>query len=648
MQKVTLEDGQSANIIDENIAQLKALLPDAFTDGKVNFDVLRQLLGDAKVLDEGEEKYGLTWHGKKQARQIALTPSTGTLIPCKNESADWDRTSNLFIEGDNLEVLKLLQKSYARRIKMIYIDPPYNTGKEFVYPDNFKDNLDTYLRYTRQIDDEGVKFSSNTETGGRKHTNWLNMLLPRLRLAKNLLCDEGVIFVSIDDNEQSNLKKLLDEVFGEENFVACLPTVMNLKGNHDNFGFSDTHEYIVVYAKRKDSCLLSDFPIDDDEIDGWLEDDHGLYKRADTLRRTGQDAARERRPKGWFPVFIRANDLHVYVTEDDQPLSTDDITLWPINEDGEELSWSWGKAKITAEPHNLTVVDGRSGKNIYKKQRPALGDLPTKKPKTLFYKPEYSTSTATTELKNLMGAKVFDGPKPVPLLQDLVKIGAGQDGIVLDFFAGSASFAHATILENAQNAKRIRFISVQLPELTDEDSNAYKSGYKTIADIGKDRIRKASKAIQAQYPKAKIDAGFRVFKLSSSNLLAWNPDRADMEATLLSHKDHIVEGRSEIDVLYELLLKRGIDLAVPVETKDLAGKPVYSVGYGVLFACLATSIEMKDVDLLAQGILDWHRELEPETDSHVFFRDSAFADDIAKTNMAAILEQNGISHVRSL
>jgi adenine-specific DNA-methyltransferase len=247
MDKVTLQDGQSADIISENLEKLKELFPDAFTEGGVNFDVLRQLLGDASVLDEGEEKYGLNWHGKKKARQIALTPSTGTLLPCPEESVDWDTTQNLFIEGDNLEVLKLLQKSYAGQVKQIYIDPPNNTGKEFVYPDRFQDNLDTYLKYTGQVDSEGMKFASNTEAGGRKHTNWLNMMLPRLRLAKNLLKKDGAIFVSCDENEQTRLRAILDEVFGNENFVADLVWAGGRK--NDSKLVSVSHEYIVCYAR---------------------------------------------------------------------------------------------------------------------------------------------------------------------------------------------------------------------------------------------------------------------------------------------------------------------------------------------------------------------------------------------------------------
>ena len=648
MEKITTQDGQSADLIDENIEQMKQLFPEAFSENGVDFDVFRQLLGDASVLGEGEEKYGLNWHGKKKARQIALTPSMGTLLPRPDESVDWNTTQNLFIEGDNLEVLKLLQKSYVNKVKMIYIDPPYNTGKEFVYPDNYQDNLDTYLKYTGQKGGEGLKLTSNTETGGRKHTNWLNMMYPRLKIAKNLLAKSGVIFVSIDDNEQANVRKICDEIFGAENFIAVLPTIMNLKGNHDAFGFSDTHEYTVVYAKSKEDAVLGQFDLHDEELDDWEEDEYGIFKRADTLRRTGQDASRDKRPNGWFPVFI-TEDNRVYITDDDTPTNERDYKLWPLNEAGEEMSWTWSKNTIANESHNLIVVHGRSGKNIYKKQRPQLGDLPTKKPKSIFYKPEYSTSTATTQLKKLMGRKVFDGPKPVPFIEDLVKIGAPDDGIILDFFAGSGTTAHAVMKLSADDKKKRRGISVQLPEAADEKSDAYKAGYRTIAAISKDRLRKALESIKEEKPDYRGDLGFKAFTLAGSNIRAWNPDRTNLEETLLSHQEHLLEGRTEQDLLYELLLKRGVDLAVPIETREVVGKTIYSIGAGVLFACLDLSLSPDEIEPVAEGILAWQKELDPEADTHVFFRDSAFSNDnVAKTNMVAILEQNGITHIRSL
>jgi adenine-specific DNA-methyltransferase len=295
IKKVTEQDGQSADIIADNIEQMKSLFPDAFTEGGVNFDVLRQILGDASVLDEGEEKYGLTWHGKKQARQIALTPSTGTLLPCPEESVDWDTTQNLFIESDNLEALKLLQKSYAGKVKLIYIDPPYNTGKDFVYPDNYADNLDTYLKYTGQIDETGMKFSSNTETGGRKHTNWLNMMLPRLRVAKNLLSRDGVIFISIDQNEQPQLQSLCDEIFGAENLVACLTVINNMKGRNDKKNVATAHEYLVAYARPDFESF--GVPLTEEQLKDYkFTDESGEAYALRDLRKRGRPDRREDRP----------------------------------------------------------------------------------------------------------------------------------------------------------------------------------------------------------------------------------------------------------------------------------------------------------------------------------------------------------------
>ena len=646
MKKLTEQDGKSLDMVTENLDALKGIFPEAFNEDGVNFEVLRELLGDAVV--EGEEKYGLTWYGKKKARQIALTPSLGTLRPCKEESVDWDTTQNLFIEGDNLEVLKLLQKSYANKVKMIYIDPPYNKGKDFVYPDNYQDNLDTYLKYTGQINSYGMKFSSNTESSGRKHTNWLNMMFPRLKLAKNLLSNDGIIFISIDEDELINLEKICEEIFGDENVLGNFPVIMNLKGNQDAFGFAETHEYFVACCKSKDECEINKFPIEEEALlKEWLEDKYGLYKVADNLRATGVNAPREKRPNLWYPIFLNETTKEIYCTDNDQPLSPTDIPVWPINPEGIELSWYWGKSTFSENRHNLIIKKTTNGWQFYRKQRPQLGDSPTKKPKSFFYKPEYSTSTATTKLKELLKTKVFDGPKPIPFIKDLIILGSNKDSIVLDFFCGSGTTAHALMEQNKSDGGERRYILVQLPEPTDEKSEAHKEGYKTIVEIGKERIRRGAAKIKKENPEYEGDLGFKIFKLDSSNIRAWNPDRNDLEQTLIDHMEHLVEDRSEEDILYELLLKRGVDLTVPIEEKTITGKTVYSIGYGVLFACLVTSINREDVEDLAMGIIDWHKELEPASDTHVVFRDSAFASDIAKTNMTAILEQHGIAHVRS-
>ncbi len=657
IEKVTDQDGQSADIIAENLEQMKILFPDAFTEGGVNFDVLRQLLGDASLLDEGEEKYGLNWHGKKQARQIALTPSTGTLLPCPEESVDWDTTQNLFIEGDNLEVLKLLQKSYAGKVKMIYIDPPYNTGKEFVYPDNFQDNLQTYLRYTGQTDSEGMKFSSNSETGGRKHTNWLNMIYPRLRLARNLLRPDGVIFISIDDNEQSKLREVCDEIFGENNFLAKIIVQSNKRGQTYK-EIAKCHEYMYVYYRSEEAYIT-----ELDKKDGALphEDEHGGYELWE-LRNRNPKFGRHNRPNLFYPVYINPDQI------DNQGLAKISLTrteefcieTLPKNSEGADSCWRWGKAKLQGEgidgnPPTVFAKERRDGGwNIYEKSRKS-----TTKAKSIWTDTGVISEQGTIEAGKLGLAGVLDFPKPLELIKRAVQLGSGESEIVLDFFAGSATTAHAVFAKNAEDNLNRKFILVQLPEPTYEivdgqkvpkaaNKESFEKGFEDIAEIARERIRRSAAAVKEEHPSYDFDRGFKAFKLTFSNINAWNPDRTDLEATLLSHKDHLVEGRSEQDVLYELLLKRGIELTVPIEEKKVAGKTIYSIGYGVLFACLDTNIAKGDVDAVAGAIAEWHKELEPETDSHVFFRDSAFADDIAKTNMAAILEQNGIAHVRSL
>jgi adenine-specific DNA-methyltransferase len=661
MEKLTHQDPetQSADIVAGNIAQLKALFPELITESAdgatVNIDILKQLVGDKTVTD-AEEKYGLNWHGKRRARQLALTPSTGTLRPCPEDSVDWDTTQNLMIEGDNLEVLKLLHKSYAGKVKLIYIDPPYNTGKDFVYPDNFQDNIKNYLELTGQVEG-GQKISSNTEASGRFHTDWLNMMYPRLKIARNLLRDDGVIFISIDSSEATNLRALMDEVFGGENFIGLLPTIMNLKGNNDAFAFSDTHEFTVVYSKFRDLCAVNELPVAEESLDDWDEDERGLFKRADTLRRTGQDASRERRPNGWFPVFITPQDT-VYATDDDLPRTPDDVELWPTNEEGEELSWTWSKAKINDEPFNLIVVDGRNGKNIYKKQRPSLGDLPTSKPKSILYKPEYSSSNGTAEIGELFGSKVFDSPpKPRSLIRDFVIIGSANDSIVLDFFAGTGTTGHAVMALNASDGGTRKFILVQLPQPLDPENREQKTAAdfcdsldkpRTIAELTKERLRRAGEKIKTGNSTFNGDIGFRVFKLDSSNIQAWEPDRNDLATSLFDATEHLKSDRTEQDILFELLLKLGLDLTVPMETRNIADKTVYSIGAGVLMVCLADKIASAEVEALSTGIVAWHTELAPVGDTQLVFRDSAFADDAAKANCTAILQQHGLVNVRSL
>ena len=653
MKKLNLNDPEtkSADALSNNIEHLRTLFPEVFTEGKIDFEVMRQILGD--VADEREEKYGLNWHGKRRARQIALTPSTGTLRPCPADSVDWKTTQNLMIEGDNLEVLKLLQKSYAGKVKLIYIDPPYNTGKDFVYPDNFQDNIKNYLELTGQIEG-GKKISSNTEASGRFHTDWLNMMYPRLKLAQNLLRDDGLIFISIDDAEVMNLRCLLDQLFRLENFIALLPTIMNLKGNNDEFAFAGTHEYTAVFAKDKAQCKVNEWPLEDDETDEWEEDEIGPYKRGANLKATGGNAPRERRPNLFFPLYIDQNLLRMAVARK----SSSDVEIFPKT-NGQEMSWRWSRDKFANQPNDVIIVPGEDGDfALYKKQRPALGDLPSKKPKTTFYKPEYSSGNGTAEIKDLMGSKVFSSPpKPLRLMRDFLLIGSDGDSIVMDLTAGSGTTGHALMAQNAADNRNRRYILVQLPEPLDPENKDQKTAAefcdkigkpRTIAELTKERLRRAGKKIKNENPMFAGDLGFRVFKLDSSNIQAWEPKREDLAQSLEDHARNLKTDRTEQDILYELLLKLGLDLTVPIETKVIARKDVHSIGAGTLFACLAEAVSRKDVESLAQGIVAWYKELSPAGESQVVFKDSAFADDVAKTNLTAILQQNGLENVRSL
>ena len=621
MKKVQPKKGESVNIVSENLERLKELFPEAFNEGGIDFNVLRQLLGDAKVLDEGKEKYGLNWHGKKKARQIALTPSTGTLLPCPEESVDWDTTQNLFIEGDNLEVLKLLQRSYSNKVKMIYIDPPYNTGKEFIYPDKFQDNLDTYLKYTGQADGNGDKFSSNTESNGRKHSNWLSMMYSRLKLARSLLRNDGIIFISIDDNEAANFTMIGNDIFGEEHFLGAF--VWQRRQNADSRNYSNIspdHEYILAYAKSMNSRLKGRVI------------DTSKYKNPDND------------PRGdWASI-----DLSGLATADQRPnLHYDIVDPKTGHTYSPNPNRGWSKSKERIE---RMIEEGRilfplkpNGRPREKKFLSELQSSVTGISTWLPSQVSVYTTNGTREVSSLFGAKVFDFPKPVQLIKFLVNQAAASDDIVMDFFAGSATTAQAVLEASNEDGIKRRYIGVQLPEPIGEKTEAYKQGYKTITELALQRIKLAARKLN----NAVLDNGFKLFKLTNSGIKAWNPDRSDLEETLLAHQEHLIEGRSEQDILYELLLKRGIDLAVPVESRQAAGKTIYSIGHGALFACLDESITSDQVEEIAQAVVEWYRELAPE-DTHVFFRDSAFTDDVSKTNMAAILEQNGITHVRSL
>ena len=478
MKKVQPEEGKSADIVSENIERLKELFPDAFSEGGVDFEVLRQLLGDARVLDEGEEKYGLNWHGKKKARQIALTPSTGTLLPCPEESVDWDTTKNLFIEGDNLEGLKLLQKSYANKVKMIYIDPPYNTGKEFIYPDKFQENLDTYLKYTGQVDDEGVKFSSNTETTGRKHTAWLNMMFPRLKLARSLLSKSGVIFISIDDNEQANLKTLCDEVFGPENFIATIIWhKMDSPKNSAKY-LSEDHDYVLLYAKNAEVWRPNLLPRSEKMVE--------RYKNPDSDPRgpwlLGDLAARNYYSKGVYSIETPSGKVIP-----GPPAGS----FWRISEE-----------KFKEYDKDNRIWWGESGDN-----RPGIKKFLSEVrngvvPQTYWsWKDVGSTRNAKQYLSRLLqassGEELFVTPKPIGLIMRMLQIATSNDSndLVMDFFAGSCSTLEAVYKKNVEDDGNRRCIVVQLPEVIGASS--------TVSEMGKRRAKCAIEGLKKSLDEKK-------------------------------------------------------------------------------------------------------------------------------------------------
>lgn len=672
MIEATSLEAQSANVAADNLAQLKALFPELVTEGEngpaINIDVLKALVGDATVTD-AEEKYGLNWHGKRAARQLALTPSTGTLRPCPDESVDWETTKNLMIEGDNLEVLKLLQKSYAGKVKLVYLDPPYNTGKDFVYPDSFRDSIQNYLELTGQVEG-GRKISSNTEASGRFHTDWLNMMLPRLKLTRALLRRDGVVFISIDDRELTNLRIVANEVFGEENFVATVTVVNNMKGRNDKRHVAACHEYVVIYANP--AFVSNGLPLTEEQKAAFKHaDEKGNKYALRDLRKRGGPDKREDRPNMFFPIYWDEKSGRVAL----ERMTPSDATILPIRGDGVEGRWRWGIDKV--RKHLDWMHPKRSDKTgrldvehrVYLDTSIAIDDEPdededdegtverTSKPKSFWVGGEFSTDSGKRALKELLPGEVFDFPKSIDFLRTCILLGTRGDDIVMDLFAGSGATAQAVMQQNALDSQFRRFICVQLPEPLDPADKGQKAGAalcdqlgkpRNIAELTKERIRRAATKVKSENPLFGVDSGFRVFKLDSSNIRAWNPRPDSLTETLLAHQQHLLERRSDNDVLTELLLKLGLDLCVPMQCRTIAAKQVHSIAGGVLITCLDPQIQAADVEPLAQGIVAWHKELAPAGDSSCVFRDSAFGDDVAKTNMAAILEQNGIVNVRSL
>jgi len=665
-------DGATPDIVDQNIERLRELFPDAFTEGsdehgsrwKVDFGALREILGS--YVEDQAERYSFTWNGKDRARRIAQTPSTGTLRPCPEESINWDTAKNLFIEGDNLEVLKLLQKSYHKKVKMIYIDPPYNTGNDFIYPDDFRDNIRNYMGLTRQTDEEGRDLSTNSETSGRYHTNWLNMMYPRLKMGKNLLREDGVIMISIGDQEIANLRQICNDIFGEENLVITAVWEKKKKGAFLARDVTNVKDYVLIYCRSKAAfqgligqivedeetypCINATNPREIRVIPAGIR---SKYREKDYVLKKGETISVETMNLVLHSDLIIQNAMLAKEMVIEGNWRYRQELMSEFARRGElYLTQDLYLRRIVREPREKTLRDllprlGTSGK-------PATEPI---NPKDLFADGWGTNEDANEELRLLLGEQnILDYPKPSHLIAKLVCSIRDESAIVCDFFAGSGTTAHAVLNLNRYLGGNRRFIMVQLPEVCDKNSLAAKAGYKTIADIGKERIRRVIKKIGAEQDKEakgtltasaeeahKLDLGFRVFKLDASNIKPWDVDFDNLEEALWDSVENIKPDRTEADVLYELLLKYGLDLTVPIEERKIGEKTIYIIGAGALIVCLAKNITLEVVE----GIAALKEELKPEV-MRVVFKDSGFADDVVKTNAVQILRQAGIDDVKSL
>ena len=549
----------SPNFRTDLAKKLEELVPEAIADGKVDVVKLKELL--AEDAGEPNERFGLFWPGKKQALRAAQEPTTATLKPAKDESKDWDTTNNIFIEGDNLEVLKVLQKQYHNSIKMIYIDPPYNTGKDFVYPDNFKEGLQNYLEFSQQVDEGNKKISTNTETAGRYHSNWLNMMYPRLKLARNLLTDDGVIFISIDDVEQANLKKMCDEIFGESNFVANLVWKSKNGGGNDARFFASDFEYIIVYARNSNLLVLNKDSSAKTTINYSFSDERGEY----ALDRLDKKAL----------GYVKSLDFPIK-GPDGQTYSV--VQPDPANP---TARWRWSEKLVNERYEDLVFKDGKVYTKSYKKEGV--------KPRDLLIDERFGrTQNGKKEMKELFDGKAyFDFPKTTKLIEYLLRLVLKNDAIVLDFFAGSATTAHAVMQLNAEDGGNRKHIMVQLPEPTDEKSEAFKAGYKKISDIARERINRAGEKIKADFAdklaerETPLDVGYRTYKLADTNFTKWQSaptgDLTELQARLDLMRESSNDNASEDDLLVEVLLKMGLPLTTRTKTVDVDGLHVYQV-----------------------------------------------------------------------
>lgn len=606
----------SKSIKDDLFLQLEKLIPEVFEEGKIDFEKMKNLLSDN--IDNSIERYSFIWNGKNQSMKLAQQPTVATLKPNKEKSKGWDATQNLYIEGDNLEGLKLLQKSYADKVKLIYVDPPYNTGKDFVYKDNFSNSIDNYLEQTGQVDSEGNKLTVNTDMNGRYHTDWLNMMYPRLKLARNLLTDDGVIFISIDDAEQANLKKIADEIFGEKNFLAQVIwerafSPINLKKN-----FSESHDYILVYGKDASKIVSN-----------------GLKRSQETNDRYSNA---DNDPRGPWT----SGDLSVGPAIEKN--------IYPITTPGGRevmppsgYSWRLSESTLKEYIEDNRIWFGEDGNNTPRIKRFLSEVKQTVVPMTVWkYEDVGHSQSASQYLKRLFDDKAyFSYPKPVPLIQRIVELYSNPDSIILDFFSGSATTAEAVMRMNAEDGGNRRFIMVQLPEQLSEKDVAFKNGYKTIPEIAEERIRRAGDKIVEENPLLadKLDIGFKVFELSKSNIKKWNAEPKDLNEQFELLANNFEESSKPIDVVYEIMLKQGLDLTYPISETKVGDAVVYDIAFGAMFVVLGDKVASEVADHIIKQIAD-----EEAENSVVVLQDEKFINDSEKLNTIEQLNASGIQY----
>lgn len=631
---------QSMDKVAANVAKIRELFPNCVTErinseGKlehaIDFDMLKQELSD-HVVDGLQERYQFTWPDKRKAILAANAPINKTLRPCREESVDFDNTENLYIEGDNLEVLKLLQETYLGKVKMIYIDPPYNTGNDFVYNDDFKQSLDEYVENSGQLDDVGNRMVTNTESNGRFHTDWLNMIYPRLKLAKDLLSEDGVIFISIDDNEVDNLRKICDEIFGEENFKSN-SIIINNRGGRDYGGIALQHDYILIYSKNIIATLN---PINETDKQFQYYDEYGGFNLME-LRNRNIKFNDKNRPNLCYPFYVNPNnaDKNGLLELSLEP-KIGFIEVYPAKSNGVQTVWRWGKEEKARENINKEIF-GKENRNggymIVQKYRKS-----TKMQRSVWDEKEFVNERGTEAIKDLLDKAYFNYPKSVYTIKRVLELGSSKNSLILDFFSGSATTAHAVMQLNAEDGGKRKFIMVQLQEECAENSESYKAGYKNICEIGKERIRRAGQKIKEENPLTTqdLDIGFRVLKCDSSNMedVYFTPkDYMDKQQNLFV--DNIKKDRSDEDLLFDAMLKLDTPLSSKIEKITIAGKTVYNVAQGHLMACFDKNVTDEVITAIAK-----------EMPSYFVMRDSSQADDSVAINFEQIFNTYSPQTVR--